>query len=164
MYGRHTGVDSNTVGLERPTVVEALAARGYETILAGKYLNSETCDTPSPMAFTHAMCVQAQPPGSYTLRNPDLFVDGQWTHFTGYTTDILADYVVANYGDGERPFFAMYTPPSPHRPADDDRCRRGRSRRGARRVSTPRPTTRRCSCSARRSRPGPSRRPTAATA
>ena len=54
------------------------------------------------MAFTHAMCVQAQPPGSYTLRNPDLFrrpVDA----LHGLTTDILADYVVANYGDGERP-------------------------------------------------------------
>ncbi len=43
LYEHHTGVDANTVPLERPTIVEALHDVGYRTMLAGKYLNSWPC-------------------------------------------------------------------------------------------------------------------------
>src|SRR6266496_2333704 len=43
LYEHHTGVDTNTVPLERPTIVEALHGSGYRTMLAGKYLNSWPC-------------------------------------------------------------------------------------------------------------------------
>ena len=55
LYEHHTGVDTNTVPLERPTIVEALHDVGYRTMLAGKYLNSWPC-TPRP-EFDRWACV-----------------------------------------------------------------------------------------------------------
>src|SRR4051794_5113885 len=41
----HTGVTDNyTVPLLRPTIVHALKDVGYRTLLAGKYLNTMSCD------------------------------------------------------------------------------------------------------------------------
>src|SRR5439155_10371064 len=59
-----------------------------------------------------------------SLKDPTLNVNGDWVSFTGYQTDILADYTV-DFIDStpqDQPFFAMYTPTSPHLPANDDRC------------------------------------------
>jgi len=53
---RHTGVDDNVVGLDRPTVAEALDDQGYAAMLAGKYLNSEPC-TPRPK-FDRWLCAE----------------------------------------------------------------------------------------------------------
>ena len=55
LYEHHTGVDTNAVPLERPTIVEALHDIGYRTMLAGKYLNSWAC-TPRP-EFDRWACV-----------------------------------------------------------------------------------------------------------
>jgi N-acetylglucosamine-6-sulfatase len=121
LYEHHTGVDSNSAPLARPTFIEALHDLGYATSLTGKYLNSEPC-TPQPY-FDQWVCSSVRP-SSYTYRNPFLNVNGTWTHETGYTTDILANFTttfIAATPDTQ-PFFAMYTPTSPHLPAHDDRC------------------------------------------
>ena len=121
LYGQHTGVDSNQVPLTRPTIVQALHDLGYRTMLAGKYLNSWPCN-PRP-EFDNWICAASGGSG-YSLVNPTLNVNGVWQDFTGYTTDILAGYAndfVANT-PLDQPFFLMYTPPSPHLPANDDRC------------------------------------------
>lgn len=121
LYEHHTGVDGNQVTLERPTIVHALRDLGYRTSLAGKYLNSEPCD-PLP-EFDQWICAGAGQ-SSYSLKNPTLNVDGVWTRFIGYTTDILADFTVDFIAatPEDQPFFAVYSPTSPHLPANDDRC------------------------------------------
>jgi arylsulfatase A-like enzyme len=122
LYEHHTGVDDNDVPLSRPTIVEALQDRGYATSLAGKYLNSWPCN-PRP-EFDQWVC-SGEGQSSYTMRNPTLNVDGQWLPFSGYTTDILADFTVdfIESTPVDRPFFAVYSPTTPHLPANDDRCR-----------------------------------------
>jgi arylsulfatase A-like enzyme len=115
-----TGVDDNNVKLNRPTIVQALHDRGYHTMLAGKYLNSMPCD-PRP-EFDRWVCAANTPTG-YSLKDPALNVDGTVTYFTGYETDILAslvtDFIAATPAD--QPFFVLYTPTTPHLPANDFR-------------------------------------------
>lgn len=121
LYGHHNRVDGNDVPLLRPTIVEALRSNGYRTSLAGKYLNSWPC-TPRP-EFDQWVC-GGEGLSSYTLKDPKLNVNGTWTQFSGYTTDILANFTVdfIESTPADQPFFAMYTPTSPHLPANDDRC------------------------------------------
>jgi arylsulfatase A-like enzyme len=121
LFGWHTGVDGNRIPLDRPTIVGALQDLGYRTGLAGKYLNSMPCD-PVPQ-FDDWHCV-GHPPSSYHLVNPYMNDNGTWVQHTGYTTDLLADDVV-DFIQGTpagQPWFEMYTPTSPHAPADDPRC------------------------------------------
>ena len=49
--------------------------------------------------------------------------DGAWTRYPGYQTDILADQLVEFiHGTPDNtPFFAMYSPTTPHLPSDDPR-------------------------------------------
>jgi N-acetylglucosamine-6-sulfatase len=118
LYQHHTWVDSNGGDLARPTFVQALHDGGYRTMLAGKYLNSYGCDPPL-REFDQWVCVVADP-----YHDPVLNVNGTAVRIDGYGTDILADHVV-DFIDAtpkNQPFFAMYTPKSPHLPADDDRC------------------------------------------
>jgi len=122
LFEHHTGVDANAVPLDRPTIAQALHDTGYRTMLAGKYLNSwETCG-PRP-EFDRWDCVGAPLPSSYSLLNPWINEDGTWVQRSGYQTDILADDVVhfIQSTPDDQPFFAMYTPTSPHLPADDFR-------------------------------------------
>ena len=122
LFEHHTGVDANAVPLDRPTIVQALHDTGYRTMLAGKYLNSwETCG-PRP-EFDRWDCVSTPLPSSYSLLNPWINEDGTWVQRSGYQTDILADDVVhfIQSTPDDQPFFAMYTPTSPHLPADDFR-------------------------------------------
>jgi N-acetylglucosamine-6-sulfatase len=122
LFEHDTGVDANAVPLDRPTIVQALHDVGYHTMLAGKYLNSwDTCGPRSE--FDRWACVGAPPPSSYSLLNPWINEDGEWQHRNGYQTDILADDVVdfIDSTPDDQPFFAMYTPTSPHLPADDPR-------------------------------------------
>ncbi len=118
LYEHHTGVDTDGAQLNRPTIVDALHGAGYRTMLGGKYLNSWPC-TPRP-EFDRWVCYG--PTGQAV--DPVLNVDGTPTQFTGYTTDILAglvtDFIQSTPAD--QPFFAMYTPISPHLPANDPRC------------------------------------------
>ena len=125
LFEHHTGVDANAVPLDRPTIVQALHDTGYRTMLAGKYLNSwETCG-PRP-EFDRWDCVSTPLPSSYSLLNPWINEDGTWLQRSGYQTDILADDVVQfiKSTPDDQPFFAMYTPTSPHLPADDFRATR----------------------------------------
>ena len=121
LYEHHTGVDANTVPLERPTIVEALHDVGYRTMLAGKYLNSWPC-TPRP-EFDRWACVGTPLPSTYSMIDPLINVDGEWASYQGYQTDILADQLVSFVGSTpeDQPFFAMYSPTSPHMPSDDPR-------------------------------------------
>jgi len=121
LYGQHTGIDHVVVGLTRPTIAPALHDLGYRTMLAGKYLNSMGCD-PQP-GWDQFICYSV-PPSNYSLVNPLIDVNGTWTQYSGYTTDItaqdVADFITSTPAD--QPFFAMYTPTSPHLPANDPRC------------------------------------------
>jgi N-acetylglucosamine-6-sulfatase len=121
LFESHTGVDANNVPLDRFTIVDALHDLGYRTSLTGKWLNSELCD-PKP-SFDQWVCVGSGP-STYSLKDPTLNVNGEWVDFTGYQTDILSDFTV-DFIDAtppDQPFFALYTPTSPHLPANDDRC------------------------------------------
>jgi len=121
LYEHHTGVDDNDVSLSRPTIVEALHEAGYRTSLTGKYLNHEPCDRRAE--FDQWVCYSFEmDPDPYV--DPILNVDGTQVQETGYSTDILAQFT-ADFIQGtpaDQPFFAMYTPISPHLPADDPRC------------------------------------------
>ena len=121
LYEHHTGVDFNGTPLTKPTIVEALHDLGYRTMLSGKYLNSAPCD-PRP-EFDRWVCQHHDPPSSTTLRNPTLNVDGTWSTFNGYTTQITADFVSSfiRSTPTDRPFFAMYSPTSPRLGGGDDR-------------------------------------------
>ena len=121
LYEHHTGVDTNTVPLERPTIVDALHGSGYRTMLAGKYLNSWPC---TPRAeFDRWACVGTPTPSTYSMIDPVINEDGAWTRYPGYQTDILADQLVEFiHGTPDNtPFFAMYSPTTPHLPSDDPR-------------------------------------------
>jgi N-acetylglucosamine-6-sulfatase len=122
LYGTHNGVDGNRVPLTRPTIIQALHDLGYRTSLTGKYLNSQRCD-PIP-EFDQWVCVSMPPASGYSLVDPDLDVNGVVQHFTGYQPDILADFTAdfIRSTPPSQPFFAMYTPTTPHTPADDPRC------------------------------------------
>jgi len=121
LYESHTWVDGNGVALKRPTVIQAVHDLGYRTSLTGKYLNSWPCD-PRP-EFDQWVC-SGTGLSNYFYVNPTLNVNGTWENFTGYTTDILANYT-AEFIEStpvDQSFFAMYTPTSPHLPANDPRC------------------------------------------
>lgn len=121
LYESHTGVDINAADLLHPTIVDALRARGYRTALAGKYLNSWPCD--ARPEFDEWLC-QGSGSSDPSLVNPTVNDNGVWRTVPGYTTDILADRLVSfiQSTPADQPFFAMYTPTSPHLPANDDRC------------------------------------------
>ncbi|HEX7463724.1 MAG TPA: sulfatase-like hydrolase/transferase, partial [Actinomycetota bacterium] len=120
LYEHHTGVDANRIQLTRPTIVEALHDLGYRTALAGKYLNSVKCD-PRP-EFDQWMC-SGHKPSDYSLRDPFMNVNGTWRTFHGYTVQIQADFISGfiRQTPAGQPFFAVYTPTSPHLPANDGR-------------------------------------------
>ena len=127
LYAHHTGVDRNDTPLHRdeiarPTFVQALHQAGYRTMVAGKYLNSETCQ-PRP-GWDRWVCGNGTDLGGFHPRNPNLNIDGRVVEPQGYTVDILAgevvDFIESNE-DPDQPFFVLYTPKSPHLPATDPR-------------------------------------------
>jgi arylsulfatase A-like enzyme len=120
LHEAHTGVDSNSVKLTRPTIVQALHEWGYRTGMAGKYLNSESCTVPHP-EFDFRACQQHGAPSGLTLQDPTLYVNGAWRTHVGWTPQIEAEYLADFIASTptNRPFFALYTPTSPHLPAND---------------------------------------------
>ncbi len=120
LQSHHNGVIYNSSQLRRPTIVPALHDAGYRTMLAGKYLNSWPCD-PRP-EFDRWVCA-ASGQSTYSLIDPTLNVDGTWATFDGYQPDVLAlltaQFIASTPAD--QPFFALYTPTTPHLPADDPR-------------------------------------------
>jgi len=120
LYQHHTGVTGNQTPFDRPTIVDALHDRGYRTMLAGKFLNSMPC-TPRPEYDRWACTSVGQ--SDYSLQNPTINLDGTWIQRPGFTTDILGNYL-SDFIDAtpaDRPFFALYSPTSPHLPANDPR-------------------------------------------
>jgi arylsulfatase A-like enzyme len=81
LYGTHNGVDSNYRILRRPTIAQALHDLGYRTSMAGKYLNSQSCD-PIP-EFDQWVCSSRPPATGYSLVNPILDVNGELISFPG---------------------------------------------------------------------------------
>jgi N-acetylglucosamine-6-sulfatase len=122
LFEHHTGVDGNQVMLTRPTFPEAVHDAGYRTMLAGKYLNSWSCEDVRP-EFDRWSCLGEPEPSTYSLIDPYINVDGTWQTFNGYQTDILASQVIDFIDEtpAGKPFFALYAPTSPHLPADDPR-------------------------------------------
>jgi arylsulfatase A-like enzyme len=118
LWEHHTGVDENDVALDRPTIAMALHDEGYRTAMIGKYLNSWNTCGPRP-EFDRWSCV-AGGRSSYTLVNPWIEDDGSWSQVNGYQPDLLADRVIDFIGStpADQPFFAMYTPTTPHLPAN----------------------------------------------
>ncbi|MGZ5297566.1 MAG: sulfatase-like hydrolase/transferase, partial [Actinomycetota bacterium] len=121
LYEHDTGVDQNEVLLTRPTLPMALHDVGYRTMLAGKYMNSWPCD---PRAeFDRWACVATPEISSLSLVDPMVNIDGVWQRRTGYEPDVLgslaSDFIEQTPAD--QPFFVMYTPTTPHLPADDAR-------------------------------------------
>ena len=122
LYEHHTGVDTNIVPLERPTIVEALHDVGYRTMLAGKYLNSWPC-TPRP-EFDRWACVGTPTPSTYSMINPVINVDGDVVQLPGLPDRHpggSAREVRRSPPRQDQPFFAMYSPTTPHMPSDDPR-------------------------------------------
>jgi arylsulfatase A-like enzyme len=121
LYEHDTGVDENEVSLTRPTLPMALQDAGYRTMLAGKYLNSWPCE-PRP-EFDRWVCTSTPDPSTTALTDPWINVDGKWSQYQGYQPDILGSMVTdfIDQTPDDQPFFAMYTPTSPHLPADDPR-------------------------------------------
>src|SRR6185295_9489995 len=62
-------------------------------------------------------------PSTYSMVNPWINVDGEWATYEGYQTDILAAQLVkfVQSTPDDQPFFAMYSPTTPHMPSDDPR-------------------------------------------
>jgi arylsulfatase A-like enzyme len=119
LYEHDTGVDQNEHVLTRPTVAMALHDAGYRTMLAGKYMNSSPCD---PRAeFDRWACVATPEISSLSLVDPMVNIDGVWQRKTGYEPEVLeslaSDFVKDTPAD--QPFFVMYSPTTPHLPADD---------------------------------------------
>lgn len=116
LFAHNTRVDSNSApllraDLARPTFVQRLQAAGYQTMLAGKYLNSESCE-PRP-GWDRWVC------GDYSrLSLPKLSVDGQKVETRASPVGI-AEYVKgfldSRRGSGQ-PWFILYSPRSPHLP------------------------------------------------
>jgi arylsulfatase A-like enzyme len=92
LHEAHTGVDSNSVKLTRPTIFQALHDWGYRTGMAGKYLNSESCTVPHP-EFDFRACQQHGAPSGLTLQDPTLYVNGTWKSHVGWTPQIEAEYL-----------------------------------------------------------------------
>ena len=123
LYAHNTGVDSNMISLDaqvpaRPTIATALHAAGYRTMLAGKYLNSESCE-PRP-GWDEWVCGT-----KVTQVDPQLNVNGRTVQRHGYTTDIVGSFAIdfiERNRDPDHPFFLYYAPKTPHLPANDKRA------------------------------------------
>jgi N-acetylglucosamine-6-sulfatase len=120
LYGRHSGVDGNHVPLLHPTIAELLRDEGYRTAMVGKYMNSAPCQPRGE--FDLWACIRTDQE-HVSLKNPVINIGGQERHYRGYQTEILrklvGDFIEETPDD--QPFFAVYSPTSPHMPADDDR-------------------------------------------
>jgi len=122
----HTGVDTNVTDqnlsprpahiLRRPTIMQALRDRGYRTMLSGKWLNAESCAPRED--FDRFTCTT-----TYRKKSPVIVEGGTARTVSGYTTDVLARRLADHVREtpATTPFFAVYAPPSPHLPFDDDR-------------------------------------------
>jgi N-acetylglucosamine-6-sulfatase len=133
LYSHDTGVQDNSNPLDgqtrlRPNFAQALHDAGYRTMMDGKYLNSESC-LPKP-GWDQWVCGQEgnvnlqRHPARFDGIDPTFNVDGQVIPFTGYTTDILADYAerfIDQNRDPDHPFLLYFAPHAPHALLDPTR-------------------------------------------
>src|SRR6266540_1081617 len=125
LSAHHTGVDANSIQLDRqvpirPVVARALHSHGYRTALVGKYLNSENCD-PRP-GWDLWVCATTA-----TEINPTIYAGGVPHQRRGFTADILAGRAaqfLRENQDPDHPFFLYFAPRDPHLPANDPRDQR----------------------------------------
>ncbi|MFP5299441.1 MAG: sulfatase-like hydrolase/transferase, partial [Actinomycetota bacterium] len=122
LFAHHNGVDGNSVDLLHPTMVELLQDEGYRTMLAGKCLNSWPCKP--RWEFQVLACIRGLNRHP-SLRDPVIHRDGVAKRKRGYQTEILADILAREIAatPADQPFAAIYSPTSPHMPANDDRYR-----------------------------------------
>lgn len=115
MYAHNHGVQVNEDPLEFRTMVEDIHRNGYYTGLVGKYLNSWKGDMRPEYDFWVSFW-------GGTMKNyydPDLNVNGTWSKYTGYSTNLFRDYGVQFIEEASKqskPFLLMYTPNAPHAP------------------------------------------------
>lgn len=115
-YAHTHGVRNNSDDLLEPTVAQHLDLLGYRTGLVGKYLNS--WDGRNRSEFDTWVSF---PYGDARFEDPSLvYGDSRPTRTEGYITDLLRDaaldFIDRADGSGE-PFFLLFTPSAPHRPA-----------------------------------------------
>jgi N-acetylglucosamine-6-sulfatase len=120
MYAHNHGVLTNVMHLDKTTVVERLHESGYYTGLVGKYLNTypEANDPPLPEFDYWIAMVDGGKTGSYF--DLTLNINGEWIPQKGYQTFLLRDYALEFLDEAhksDQPFFLMFTPRVPHRPA-----------------------------------------------
>lgn len=110
-YAHNVKVYGNRDHLIGPTMVNALHEAGYFTGLSGKYLNSWPGNRRPEFDFWAAWI------GGYI--NPTLNLQGNREKVNGYMTYLLRDQALAflDQVPADRPFFLMYTPHAPHKPA-----------------------------------------------
>jgi N-acetylglucosamine-6-sulfatase len=122
MYAHNHGMLSNEDPLEETTLVEHLHNNGYHTGIVGKYLNSyPTSENDPPLPEFDQWVNMISGLDSALYYNPRLGVNGQWDEFEGYQTYVLQDFALeflARAINRGQPFFLMFTPYAPHRPAD----------------------------------------------
>ena len=122
MYAHDHGVYNNQLLLRQETFVEQLKQRGYFTGLVGKYLNSypthSANDGPLP-EFDYWVAISGV--ASETPYNDSyLGFKAGWTQENGYQTYLLRDYALdflSQAAAQDQPFFLMFDPFAPHRPA-----------------------------------------------
>lgn len=91
------------------TFPKLMQAAGYQTAIIGKWhLESD------PTGFDHWHIL----PGQGVYYNPPMIRDGQRVQYTGYTTDLVADFSIEwlKNRDRRKPFLLMSHHKAPHRP------------------------------------------------
>ena len=121
-YSHHTGVIVNDARLlknPRETIATELQGRGYQTFIAGKYLNrTNLLDDKMPPGWSKAFLTD----GSYWLHS--YWLNGTLSHFPAptYSTDISTQYARhwIDQASAQDPLFLMLTPPAPHSGVNED--------------------------------------------
>ncbi|MGG1519714.1 sulfatase [Paenibacillus oryzisoli] len=101
----------------QPTVPKMLQEGGYQTALIGKWhLGHGGISDPTGFDYWNVFIEQ----GEY--HNPDMIEMGEKKTFTGYATDLVADFSIdwMNKRNKEQPFFLMCHHKAPHRPWEPD--------------------------------------------
>ena len=114
-YASRHEVRGNDYELHQPTLMQALHAAGYFTGLIGKYLNSWNGE-PRP-EFDYWV---GHAGGQAEYENPLFNIQGTWKRESGYVTSVMESHAQEFLTAAQRskkPFFLLFTPPSPHRPA-----------------------------------------------
>jgi N-acetylglucosamine-6-sulfatase len=121
MYAHNHGVVANKDLLEEETFVRRLHESGYYTGLVGKYLNSyPRPEDDDPLPEFDSWVGLASGSTNATYFDAPLNIDGKWVEREGYQTYLLRDYALEFLKRAvrrKRPFFLLFAPYAPHKPA-----------------------------------------------